>query len=115
MRTMTRILLCSVLLLIASVASAQTSITTTTLGAAVSTTDQTTVTVAANTGITAGTTYLFVVPGNEAMLVTAVNGTSISVQRLYRAVTHNSGSTVYVVPTGASVAAGAVEIGRAHV
>lgn len=84
---------------IAVSASAQTAVTSTTLAAAVTTVDANTVLVASATGFTAGTTGLYV--DREFMLVTAVNGTTISVVRGANSTagaTHLSGAAVFVGP-----------------
>ena len=95
-------LLTAIVVLSGALASAQTSITTTTLASAVNAT-QTTIQVASATGITANTTVLFL-GGAEFVTVNAVNGTNISVTRVQRGLTHNSSATVWVVPNAATVA-----------
>jgi len=84
------------LLMLASLASAQTIIPTTTLSAAVTTTSTTFIPVTSATGITATNTMIFV--DNEAMFVNSVSGTTLGVTRGYfggRATTHNSGALVW--------------------
>lgn len=92
-----------------SLSQAQTTTTSTTLSAAVdnpSTPNNPpvgTITVASATGFTAKTTMAYV--DQEAMLVTAVSGTTISVIRGSggtRAIAHTSGETVWVGPLGAA-------------
>jgi hypothetical protein len=103
-----------VLLLVAfvSAASAQTALTSTTLGAAVSDSKVQSIVVASATGITARSvsdpskaTVLLV--DREVMYVTAVNSTTISVIRGYnstRGASHSSGATVYIAPySGAGI------------
>lgn len=85
------------LLAMTSLASAQSALSSTTLGAAVSTPSGTTVKVASASGITAGSTLLYV--DREAMFVNSVSGTTIGVQRGAsgtRATIHASGATVYL-------------------
>src|SRR5690242_16907851 len=98
--------LLAALFLFAGSASAQTYLSSTTLGAAVTSTNANTVTVASATGITANTISLYV--DNEMMAVTRVSGTQISVQRGANgsvAQTHASGATVVIVPVPATVSA----------
>lgn len=85
-------------LLFMGLAHAQTNtFTTTTLGAAVTTTNGTSIAVASNSGITANTTALWV--DYELMGVRAVSGTTITVTRGAngtRATTHLTAATVYI-------------------
>lgn len=90
-----------VALLVAAQGYAQTTTSTTTLSSAITSTSNTTVVVASATGITAGSTALYV--DRELMLVTGVSGTNIKVIRGYAptsATTHLSGSVVYLGPIG---------------
>lgn len=107
-----------------SMAQSSVTLTYTTLSAAVTTTSQTTFTVASATGITANNTLLYVEDGNggnpEAVFVNSVSGTQIGVTRGYNgtlANTHLSGSVVlagpptnffYVDPSGSCTAASSV-------
>jgi hypothetical protein len=78
---------------------AQTVVTSTTLGAAVTTTAAGTIAVASATGFTANTTFALV--DKELMIVNAVNGLVVSVTRGAdgtRPATHISGATVWVGP-----------------
>ena len=102
------LLVSSLVALLASVASAQTILTMTTLSTAVTSTSTSTVTVGSSTGITANSTVIYVADtGNsgEAMFVNAVSGTTLSVQRGYqtlgKARTHLSGALVFVGPPNA--------------
>jgi len=98
------------LLVFAGLAFGQTTMTTTTLSAAVSSTSTTTVRVASATGITAGSTMLYIEDGTggfgagEALFVNSVNGTAIGVTRGYYgtlANQHISGAIVFVGPPSA--------------
>lgn len=98
------------LVLFAGLAFGQTTMTTTTLSAAVSTTSTTTIRVASATGMTAGATMLYVEDGTggvgagEALFVNSINGTAIGVTRGYYgtlANTHISGAVVFVGPPSA--------------
>lgn len=78
--------------------------TATTLGAAITTTTATTITVASATGITPGTVL---VVGSEAMFVTGVSGTTITVVRGYdgtTAATALNGAAVTIHGTAVTVA-----------
>lgn len=97
-------------LLLCLPAFGQTAMTTTTLSAAVSSTSTTTIRVASATGITAGSTMLYIEDGTggasagEALFVNSVNGTAIGVTRGYYgtyANTHISGALVFVGPPNA--------------
>jgi hypothetical protein len=87
----------------ASVASAQTALTTTTTSAIVALAD-TSLTVASATGITApgsGATFLYLLIDREILAVRTVSGTTIGVMRGQngtRATVHVSGAAVTVVP-----------------
>jgi hypothetical protein len=95
MKTMKRLSLVTLLLLLAaSVGFAQTATTQTTLSAAITSASATTISVASATGFTAGTTFAYT--GGELMAVTAVNGTTISVIR-------GSGGTIAKMHVTASV------------
>ena len=86
------------LLLLPQGAHAQATLASTTLSAAVTSVSATTVSVTSATGFSAGR-MLFV--DKEAMAITAVNGTVISVQRgaySTKGATHTTLSTVYVGP-----------------
>lgn len=93
----------TLLLALASPALAQTSITTTTLAAAMTqpTVGRQVITVNSATGITANTTFLFI--DGSFYQVNAVSGTSITVTNTQRPSTHLTSATVYVVPTGAQI------------
>jgi hypothetical protein len=89
-------LFASLLLLAASVGYSQATLSSTTLGAAVSDAKTQSIKVSSATSITAGTTILFV--DEEAMSVNAISGTTATVTRGSngtRASTHASGATVY--------------------
>jgi hypothetical protein len=78
---------------------AQATLGNTTLSAAMTTTSNQAVRVAATTGITAGSTMIFV--DKEAMFVNGVSGTTLTVMRGYggtAAGTHASGSRVWLGP-----------------
>lgn len=93
-------LLCFVVALVFVVSSdAATTLSRTTLSAAVSSTSNTIVVVASATGITATVTALYV--DSEYMTVNAVNGTTLSVTRQGRGETHLSGATVWFGPPAA--------------
>lgn len=83
---------------------AQTALTTTTLGAAVTDTAGTVVTVASATGITApgtGNTLVFLLVDREIMAVRSVTGTTIGVargQNSTKASTHINASVVTIAP-----------------
>jgi hypothetical protein len=99
-------LLCliAVLLCLSGSAWAQTTTTSTTLSAVVSSTSTQNIRVTSATGFVAGSTYAFV--DSEAMDVLAVNGTSITVMRGTNGTVarlHNSGTAVYVGPSSAFV------------
>lgn len=103
MKTLKTIILSLFMGLFCLAASAQTALTTTTLSAAVTSTNQTTIRVAANTGITAGSTVLYLEDGTafngEAVFVNSVNGTAIGVTRGYlgtQAGLHLSGIPVVI-------------------
>jgi hypothetical protein len=101
--TMKRLItIAAILLLAASMASAQTTTGQTTLAAAVTTVSETSIRVALATGFTAGTTYAYA--DGELMAVTSVSGTTIGVLRGAngtRAVTHTSGAVVWIGPFSA--------------
>lgn len=81
---------------------AQTTTTATTLSAAVTDTSSDTIRVASATGVTAGTTGIYV--DREYMLVLSVSGTTVKVTRGAfgtSAGTHASGAPAFVGPTGA--------------
>lgn len=87
------------LLTLATFASGQTALTSTTLSAAVSSSSTTTIVVASATGITAGTTGLYV--DREFLDVNAVSGTTITVRRGASGTAanpHISGAVVLVGP-----------------
>jgi hypothetical protein len=89
------------LLALAGFAQAQTTTTYTTLSAAVTDPAARTITVASATGITAGTTSLYI--DRELMNVTRVSGTTISVARgmdTTTTSTHSSGAVVVIGPVG---------------
>jgi hypothetical protein len=95
-------LLVAVALFAVPSADAQTYLSNTTLGAAVSSTSTTTVKVASATGITATNTMIFV--DNEGMFVNAVSGNTLSVTRGYyggRATTHANSALVWFGPPAA--------------
>lgn len=103
------LLLVTALLLAAVPVTAQTSLTSTTAGAAVTSVSATIIPVASATGITAGSTGLFVPITGEYMDVTAVNGTNITVVRGtggLGAWPIASGAAILVVPIGASIQGG---------
>lgn len=86
---------------------AQTTVTQTTLSAAITTTNGTLVTVASATGISASsnTQTYWIVVDQEAMQVTAVSGTNLTVIRGIggsRAHTHASSAIVYFGPSGST-------------
>lgn len=90
---------------------AQSRITTTTLASAVTTTRATTISVASATGMTASTNtqpyYLYV--GHEAMLLSAISGTTLTVQRGQLgtfATVHASGAYVFFGAAGSSSTTG---------
>lgn len=85
-----------------SPAFAQTSITTTTLSAAITSPSPTTkvIAVGSATGIAANG-ILFI--DGEVFRVTAVSGTNITVLTQARPATHLTSATVYVVPVGAQI------------
>jgi hypothetical protein len=80
-------------------------LTTTSLSAAVKSTNTTIMTVASATGITAGNTVLFIEDGpggnSEAVFVNAVSGTQVSVTRGYNGTVANQHLTGSVVLAGA--------------
>ena len=87
------------LLLLVGVAFGQTTTTSTTLSANVTSASDTLIKVTSATGFTAGSTYAFV--DGEYMDVTGVSGTSISVRRGAASTIprpHTSGATIYVGP-----------------
>jgi hypothetical protein len=93
-------------LLAASMSFGQTILTHTTLSGAVTASSSTTIPLTSATGVTAGSTVLFVADGSgEGMFVNSVNGTSIGVTRGYatlgKARAHLSGALVFVVPAAA--------------
>jgi hypothetical protein len=95
-------------LLLAIPSFGQTLLNVTTLSSAVTATDGVPIVVASATGITAGSTVIFVADsGNsgEAMFVNAVSGTTLTVQRGYqtqgKARTHLSGALVFAGPANA--------------
>lgn len=92
------ITLVTLLSLAAVPASAQTYLSTTTLSAAVTSTTQTTITVASASGIAAGG-QLYV--DHELMNVVSVSGTTITVFRPQRPTTHNSAAVVIIIPAAA--------------
>lgn len=81
MRAIRLILLVAAVLGFTVTAQAQTALTSTTASAAVTNLAATSLTVASATGITAGSTGLFVVTTGEWMTVTSVSGTTIGVNR----------------------------------
>lgn len=102
MKTITKTLI-SLLLLLALPMLGQTMLTMTTLSSAVTSTSGRKIVVASATGITAGSTQIFV--DREAMFVNAVNSTTLTVQRGASgtaAATHASSAVVFIVPSGAS-------------
>lgn len=99
-RTITSILLVAALLALVPAAPAQTAVTSTTLSSAVTDTSSRTIVVASASGITVGSTALFI--GHEVLFVNAASGTILTVQRGYggtRPQTHASGATVYIGPS----------------
>ncbi|HEY1800085.1 MAG TPA: hypothetical protein VGG46_04045 [Terriglobales bacterium] len=93
------------LAVLAPSADAQTLLTTTTLSAAISSSATTHIVVASASGITAGSTVLYIADSGstgEAVFVNAVNGTTLTVQRGYQtlgsAAPHASGTVVFVGP-----------------
>lgn len=95
----------SVVCLLALSAFGQTLLTTTTLSAAITSSSATKIVVASATGITAGSTVLYIADsGNsgEAVFVNSVSGTTIGVTRDYQtlgaAAPHASGTVVFVGP-----------------
>lgn len=103
MNTLNRILTGALVLALSlGILGAQTSITSTTLSTAVSSTSVNEIVVASATGFTAGTTAAFV--DGEYMPVLGVSSTRIRVQRGgngTRSVTHKSGARVWVAPFAA--------------
>jgi len=92
--TMKQIILSLVVALaLAAPVSAQTFLTNTTLSAAVSTTTQRTVTVASATNIEVGG-QLYI--DAEVMTVTAISGTTITVNRFQRPAIHASAAVVFI-------------------
>jgi hypothetical protein len=93
---MKNLLIClAVVLLLAGLSFGQTSLTQTSLAAAVTTSSTTTVRLTSATGVTAGSTLLYV--DHEAMFVNAINSTTASVTRGAagtQATGHISGSMV---------------------
>ena len=91
--------------LLSSLASAQTILTQTTLAAAISNSSTSTISLSSSTGVTAGSTVIYVADsGNsgEAMFVNSVSGTTLQVQRGYQtlgsAASHASGALVFIGP-----------------
>lgn len=103
MKTLT--ILCALLavLLAPFTASAQTSITTTTLTNAITqpNTGRQNIVVGSATGITAGATFLYI--DGSVYTVNAVSGTTVTVTNTYQPATHNASVTVYIVPLAAQL------------
>lgn len=81
---------------------AQTSLTTTTLSSAVTSASQTVLSLTAVTGITGGSSILYLTPGLEAMDVVSVSGTTVTVRRGTqgtRGVPHAANTVVWVANT----------------
>ncbi len=99
MRNLTKITILVALLLVVGASApafGQASLNTTTLSAAITSTQVRVITVASATGFTAGTTSLYV--DRELMAIQAVSGTTITVRRGMggtKASTHASGAAVY--------------------
>lgn len=90
-------------LVTATLASAQTAVTQTTLSSAMGTTNGTLAVVASATGMSASTNSAtnWIYVDQEAMLITAISSTNLTVVRGVggtRAATHASGATVYYGP-----------------
>ena len=103
MKTIQKLSIVVALLLASIPGFGQTTTTSTTLSAAITSDIATSIQVASATGFTAGSTRLYI-PGGEAMDVTSVSGTTIGVRRGVagtRGTTHQNASTVYVGPLGA--------------
>ena len=96
-------LLLALLLALALPAAAQTAITTTTLTNAISApvVGRQVIVVGSATGITAGSTFLFI--DGSFYEVNVVSGTNITVTNTARPSTHLASATVYVVPIDAQV------------
>lgn len=100
-------LIVGLFILTGSSAFAQTALTTTTLGAAITDPAAINVIVASATGITApgtGANLVFLLVDREIMPVRSVTGTTIGVNRTGRATTHINGAPVTIVPPLAIVA-----------
>jgi hypothetical protein len=98
------ILLVAVVLMVASLSFGQTALTQTSLAAAVSSSSGTTVRLTSATGVTAGSTLIYV--DREAMFVNALNSTTASVTRGYagtRATKHISSAMVLIGPPAAFI------------
>jgi hypothetical protein len=89
-------------------ASAQTSITTTTLTNAITTTGmgQFDIVVGSATGMTVNSTSLYI--DGSVYRIVAISGTTITVINTLRPASHNASVTVWVVPSGAQVGMSAV-------
>lgn len=102
--TLKNLLILSVILM-ASMSFGQTILTHTTLASAVTTSSTTSIALTSATGVTAGSTVLFIADGEgEAVFVNSVNGTNIGVTRGYQSLgkarTHASGALVFIASTG---------------
>lgn len=103
-----RYLLLAAAVLVAVPAAAQTALTSTTISGAVTDRTQRTVVVASATGITAGSTSLFIPTTGEVMPVTGVSGTTITVVRggagAFPAAPIANSATVIIAPPNATFA-----------